>query len=336
MDTKETIQAHLGARRILEASVDQDESLCIIGSTDVDQEYYNVLLSTADELGIETTMGLMFPRTTYGKQAPRPLEAQALASDVTLMTPSTSLGHTSTALKILEAGKKAVTFPASPVPSRQLSVLRKQRIYDDAKLREIKDLTMRCSDVFTDGAEVEITSPAGTDLHARIDGRTAHPWYGLLDADCFYYATWPPGDAHVSAIEDSANGVAIVDGYIGGIGVPDEPLKLEFEDGQMTNVEGKDADKIVAALENSDENARTFAEVGLGTNPWQEQTGSNGDKYITGTFHFALGASATPCFGGVDYDGLVESDFHSDFQIMDPVTVTVDGEEIVRDGEILV
>ena len=82
-----------GAKRIIEANLKVGETLAILGSIDVDPNYYEVLMGVAKLMGIESTVGLMTPRTTYGKPAPKPLEAQAVASDLALLTASTSLGE---------------------------------------------------------------------------------------------------------------------------------------------------------------------------------------------------------------------------------------------------
>jgi leucyl aminopeptidase (aminopeptidase T) len=336
MNIFQLIEAQEGARRILEPNLKAGESLAIIGSTDVDPKYYEVLIAVATSLELEPTLGLMTPRTTYGKPAPESLEAQAAAADMSLLTPSTSLAHTSTALNTLKAGKRVATFPVPPGKGRAVDVLRDQRIYDMEKLKAIKDLCMRCAKALDSGKEVKVVSPLGTDLTVKIDGRTTHSWYGFIDEEVYNYTAWPPGDAHLSAIEDSANGIAVCDGYIGGMGIPDEPLFFEFKNGKLESVTGKDAPKFEKILAASDENARVFAEVGLGTNPWQEPVNSNGDKYITGTFHFAFGASATPCFCGVNFDGKNYSNLHLDCLMYAPVDVFVDGQRIVGDGKILV
>jgi leucyl aminopeptidase (aminopeptidase T) len=330
----QTIGALEGAFRILEPNVKAGESLAIIGSTDVDQLYYEILMAAADKLGIVATLGLMTPRSTYGKPAPPALEAMAIAADLALLTASTSLAHSTTALAVLKAGKRAFTFPVPPGPGRAVDVLRDQRVFDIDKLLEIKRLSKAVGTVLDDGKNVRITSPLGTDISVRIDGRKTHSWYGLVDPDDHMYTAWPPGDAHVSTLEETAEGIAVVDGYIGGMGVPSEPLTMIFKKGKLVDLKGRDAFKLEAILAASDENARVFCEVGIGTNPWQRPVVSNGDKYTVGTFHLAIGGDATPCFGGVNFDGKNFSNLHLDCLMLAPVKVEVDGRELVGGGKI--
>jgi leucyl aminopeptidase (aminopeptidase T) len=335
MHIKTLIEAQEGARRIYEPNLKKGQTLAILGSSDVDPLYYQVLMAVAEQMDIEAMVGIMSPRSTYGKPAPQALESFAAASDLALMTPSTSLAHTSTALNTLKAGNRAISFPVPPGPEVALNVLRDQKIYDVEKLNKIKELCLRCAEVLNPGKEVRVVSPSGTNLTVSIQGRTTHSWYGYIDENVYNYTAWPPGDAHVSAIEDSANGIAVCDGYIGGMGIPEEPLHFEFKDGKLQDLQGKDAHKFEKILKASDENARVFAEVGLGTSPWQKPVNSNGDKYIAGTFHFAIGASATPCFCGVNFDGKNYSNLHLDCLMYAPVDVFVDGKRLIGDGRIL-
>lgn len=331
------IEAYKGARRILEPNIKAGESLALVGSTDVDPAYYEAYLAVAYEMGVEPVLGFMTPRSTYGKASPRPLIELARSADLAILTASTSLAHTETAMEVLRAGKRCITFPVPPGPRRATEVLAQQGIYDGKRILEVKDLSIKVARALDAGSHVQVTSPKGTNLTARIDGRKTHVWYGIAEPEVFMYGSWPPGDAHISAIEDSAEGEAVVDGYIGGMGIPSEPLTLRFQKGQLTEIKGNPVDvrKLEHIISVSDENARTFCEVGIGTSPYQPIINSNGDKYATGTFHLAIGASATPCFGGIHYDGKVKSNLHLDMVILAPVEVHVDGKLVVGGGKLL-
>jgi hypothetical protein len=78
------------------------------------------------------------------------------------------------------------------------------------------------------------------------------------------------------------------------------------------------------------EGATNLAELGIGLNP-QARIGDDitETKKRAGTAHFALGDNA----GG--YGGIVESPVHLDGMLFD-VTVEVDGDQVVRDGRVLV
>lgn len=333
MNTNDPLQ---GARNILEPNLKVGQSLAILGSADVDWSYYDTLIGAASDMGIAPTLGLMTPRTTPGKPAPPPLLAQALEADVTILTASTSLAHSSTALGLLAAGRRAITFPVPSGPGRSIEILGQQAIYDVDKLMKVKRTCMSVAKVLDPGKRVSIKSRSGTDLTVRIDGRKTHSWYGIIDHDGHMYSAWPPGDAHVSSIEDSANGIAVIDGYISGLGIPSEPLLMRFANGRLSDIEGPDANKLQELLDASDENARVFCEVGLGTSQWQSAENSNGDKYMSGTFHLAIGANASPCFGGTEFDGQNSSNVHLDCQMVEGVRLTVDDEALIADSALLV
>ena len=77
------------------------------------------------------------------------------------------------------------------------------------------------------------------------------------------------------------------------------------------------------------EEATTIAELGIGTNEKAQLTGNIiEDEKLLGTAHVAFGASQA-------MGGRVQVPVHLDCLVMKP-TVTVDGTEIVRDGELLI
>lgn len=319
----------LGAARMLQPNIDAGKSLVVVGSTDVSMDYYRALCAGAAAIGVDVTVGLMIPREAPGQPVPRSLMTLALEGDTVLFTGSASVAHSQTALDLLSAGKDIITFP---VPAGKdlgagaaLEALAQLAIYDADKLHELKRRCNEVAAVLDSGSTVHVSARSGTDLTVSIAGRRTHSWYGVCDEDSHGITAWPPGEAHISVMEESAHGIAIVDGYISGFGVPDEPIELEFAEGRVTRIRGTAASSLTRLLGVGGERADVCCEIGIAVNPWLEPTGSNGDKNALGTWHFAVGTNASACFGGTAFDGANHSGVHLDFVSRPAATITVDG-----------
>jgi leucyl aminopeptidase (aminopeptidase T) len=112
------------------------------------------------------------------------------------------------------------------------------------------------------------------------------------------------------------------------IGFVREPLRITIEKGRITGVSGgADAERLRAILDQGDENATNFAELGMGTVANALPVGSNLDKRLLGTAHIGLGDNSV-------LTGKVRSNMHMD-ALMYGATVELDGEPIVKEGKFL-
>jgi len=323
-----------GARAILEPNVSPGSTLAIIGSTDIDHSYYQCFVAAAVRLDVEPVVGLMLPREAPGLPAPTQIAACAREADTVLLTGSASLAHSSTALDALEAGRKVITFPVPMGHGAAMTYLAGQRSYDLERLEQLRDSCIAVATVLDAGETVHATSPTGTDLTVSVAGRTSHSWYGIADEYGHRITAWPPGECHVAALEASANGVVVVDGYISGLGVSHPPLELRFSYGALVGVTGGASDKLHELLARFGESAGVLCEIGIGVNPWQQISGTNADKNALGTWHLAIGTNASACFGGTDFDGLNASSIHLDFVSAVQSSLSVDGDQLLTDGHL--
>jgi 2,5-dihydroxypyridine 5,6-dioxygenase len=334
----ESVQAYHGAYMVLAPNVKPCERVGLIGSTDVEMEFYKAFLAVAPILGVEASLALMLPRQAPGNPAPNEIEEFAKACDIVLLAASHSLAHSETVIKILEAGRKCITFPV-PAGSRALGVLAQQAIYSKDKLFELKANSEKVAQIFDKGREVHVTCKNGSEFSANITDRTTHIWYGICEEGphTHNFSSLPPGEAHVTSIEDSGEGVLVIDGYISGVGMPITPVRLKINKGKVVNISGSiEARKLEKIMAGAGENSYRVGEVGVGTNPYQPIVDSNGDKKATGTFHIGVGCNASPCFGGVHYDGKNKSSIHIDLLLLPPVRVEVDGRKVVDEGKLLI
>ncbi len=330
------IQAMGGAMRLLRPNVRQGDSLAIIGSTDIDDGFYAALAASGQVLGAETTIGLMTPRVAFGREAPEAINRHVMGAKVVVAAPSTSISHSETCLAHLRAGGRWLSVPAPKGVGRAMEMLASFAIYDEEKLRGLKEVTLRYAKLLTDAKTGVVTSEKGTRITLSIAERRACAYYGIAEAESDMQGSWPPSETHIAAIEDSADGLLVVDGYVTGVGTCDTPLRITVEKGRITRIEGGTvAKRVERLLEDSDSNANVICELGIGTNRFQKEEGTNGDKKITGTVHVGIGINAAPSFG-INYDGKNRSNLHLDFVLKSPVALELDGKPVVGSGRLLV
>jgi leucyl aminopeptidase (aminopeptidase T) len=121
----------------------------------------------------------------------------------------------------------------------------------------------------------------------------------------------------------------VVDGTIAGIGRVGAPVELAVEGGHLTAAAGAEGERLMELLRAHGDDGTNVAELGIGTNEQAKLTGDLlEDEKILGTAHVAFGASA-----GIG--GTVRVPIHLDCVVLEP-DVSIDGEPVVRGGELLV
>jgi leucyl aminopeptidase (aminopeptidase T) len=168
---------------------------------------------------------------------------------------------------------------------------------------------------------VHVTTHLGTDLTFSIAGRDIKADTGLIHQPC-QFGNLPAGECFVAPLENSAEGMLVVDKSFPGL-VVDQPVRMIFEKGRAVAVEG--------GAEAHGENCRVIAELGIGTNPKARLTGNlMTDEKVMGTIHVAIGDNASPSYGGAN-----EAPIHIDGVVGQP-TLVVDGESLIEKGNYLV
>lgn len=212
-----------------------------------------------------------------------------------------------------------------------------QAIFDNelmADYQEVANITQKLYDFLQGHSDVHITSPLGTDLRLSIKGRQVAVDPGVMRTPGF--RNLPSGECYVAPIEDSANGLLVIDKSFPGILIK-EPIRLTFEKGRVVDIAGGSEAKqlldIVTEAETRPhgEGSRTIAELGIGTNPYARITGNvMTDEKVMGTIHIAIGHNAVP-----PYNGQNHAPIHLDGVMGDP-TVTVDGTPLIDSGTYLI
>jgi leucyl aminopeptidase (aminopeptidase T) len=185
------------------------------------------------------------------------------------------------------------------------------------------------ADAFTRGNVVHVTTAAGTDIRLGIAGRVGNycPGFVKVAGDL---GSPPDIEANVSPIEDSGEGIVVVDGSITmpGFGLLHDPVELEVHLGRVIafrSVNSNYIRQLDALFGEIDSPRRVVAECGVGLNPAAKLTGTMlTDEGALGCVHFGLGANHT-------MGGLNKVDFHLDF-VFREASVAVDGQQLLSLG----
>ena len=181
-----------------------------------------------------------------------------------------------------------------------------------------------------DGKEyVRILHENGTDLRMRIQGRRVAFEAGTLE-DCYSAGREcsvdvPAGEVYVAPVEDSANGVVVVDEH------KDyrlSRLELHFQNGRLVEFNAQSGSEIFRKMLAEAEGEKDrIGEFGIGTNYGIKPVGwSIYDEKALGTAHVAIGRN-------VHLGGVNEASIHMDFVLNKP-SIEVDSKLIMKKGKI--
>ncbi len=277
------------------------------------------LFDASRRVGAKVTLVCMPVGTKHGDEPPQVVAGAMRAADVVLAPTTYSLTHTQARLRACKAGARVATMPmiTEEMMSRGAML---------ADYHAVKRLTMKIVGRLDKASEVEIASPAGTELRLGIEGRRAHPDTGILHRPGDF-GNLPAGEAYIAPVEGTAEGLVVVDGSM--IGTLRGRTMIKVEEGKAVRIWGKHADKLVKMLGKAGGKAYNLAEFGIGTNPKARLKGIVlEDEKVMGTCHIALGDNST-------FGGRVRAGIHIDGIMLRP-TVRFDGKVVMRDGRLLI
>jgi leucyl aminopeptidase (aminopeptidase T) len=276
------------------------------------------LRDEAAEAGGDAVLAVMSERASHAAEPPKTVAEAMAGADVILAPTVQSLSHTAARKRATENGARAATLPG--VTEAMLA-----RVMS-ADMEGLRRKGHAVADALNDATEAHITDANGTDLRLDLSGREAIPDAGEL-TEPGAFGNLPCGEGFISPA--GGNGTLMIDGSMAGIGLVEEPVELVVEGGHLTSARGGQGMAFMELLTEHGDDATTIAELGVGTNEKAKVTGEIlEDEKILGTVHIAFGASA-----GIG--GNVQVPVHLDCVVMKP-TLQLDGEAVVRDGELLI
>jgi aminopeptidase len=173
--------------------------------------------------------------------------------------------------------------------------------------------------------EVHVRAP-GTDIKLGVAARRWIP--------CVGEHNMPDGELFTGPLEDAVEGEISFSfpATYGGREV--SGVRFRFEGGRIVDASAEHGEEFLHEMLDTDDGARRLGELGIGTN-YGIATGTKEillDEKIGGTVHMAIGMSY-PETGGTN-DSAVHWDMVCDLRRGG--SITVDGEELQRDGRFLV
>jgi aminopeptidase len=278
------------------------------------------LVERARELEAEAVLMEMVERAMHGNEPPDLVAAAMRECDVLIAPTSKSLSHTEARRVASANGVRAATMPNI---TEDMLVRTMGADYADVRRR-----AAALAGLLTKGREVRVVSEGGTDATFVVEGRKGIADDGDLTAPGSF-GNLPAGEGFVAPVEGKTSGRIVFDGSIWPLGLLEEPLVVDVEDGYAVSVAGSRADEFRSILEPYGPDALAVAELGIGANDKAKLTGNVlEDEKILGTIHVAFGDNHT--FGGT-----IRVSSHQDGVVLNP-TVTIDSEVILEAGRLLV
>lgn len=318
-----------GAMKIVTTCANLRPGERVLIVTDPERQQAAALIAgAARAVGVDPVIALMSVNELDG-QEPHPIVVGMMTSgevDVIFMLVTRSIGHSRAARIAVQKGARTLSMTKFELEQFHrgglLADFAAQKPQCDAMARHL-----------TEARTAHLTTPAGTDIRFDLGGRTGNSHSGIVRN---------PGEvtalvhieANISPVEDSAEGVIIVDGSIPNfdIGVIHQPITLTVEKGRIVSISGgAQAMHLRRILARNDgENIYNIAQLAVGLNP--ECTEFNGmfsnEHGVYGSCHVGIGTSDT-------IGGTVRADLHFDVMLRAP-TLLLDGKPVVRDGEVMI
>lgn len=298
--------------------VREGESCLIVTDTGADQEIVAAVAATLRTLGATVVLGCGEPVELPGDEPPAAISAAMAHADVIFELTSVFAGSSQARRDACARGARYLTIPGltwtTLRPGGPLA----------ADFAACGETARRLAERIDAASEFHLRSELGTDLRGSFEGRAGRPLWGVADQPGGYAA---PPDVEVGAapVEGTAAGTVVVDGAVLFLG-PDQlaaPIELRFEDGLLADARGRDAWRLLDAIERSgDPRMRTLAEVSIGLNPFSRPGGSPLElEGILGGAHIAVG-------NNVPYGGSVDARAHIDSVLLRGALI-LDGEPLL-------
>ena len=262
---------------------------------------------------------MSFPTTQqHGKEPPEMVINAIIENDVVFLMTTFSLSHTTARQKGTDKGVRIASMP--DIEARMFFA-------DGPMMADYEADNLDClawAEKLTQGSQVHITTPYGTDLRFTTAGRQGFTDNGLYRSKGDW-GNLPAGEAFTTPVEGSAEGILVAPkGSYPGL---ESDMTLTFEKGYVVSVGGggkvgKEFVEIFDFGNEALEHRRNCAELGIGTNSKARRPDNllEAEK-IKGTIHIGVGDS-------IHMGGLTESDSHIDFVLADPVLI-IDGQRLI-------
>ncbi|GFI50916.1 aminopeptidase [Lachnospiraceae bacterium 62-26] len=248
-----------------------------------------------------------------------PYTAVIAATDYSLVT-------TKAAKRAIKKHKKFLSLPLSTNDGR--SMLEYEFLMmDTKKSRLMAKVIMK---YLRHSTVIRVTTSAGTDLKVYKENRNPGFFNGVIKDGKGYSSA--SIEVYVSIEETKTTGVLVLDGSLGYIGRAQEPTKILFEKGRITEIEGTPTGERLRKYmaDYKDERIYIGGEFGIGLNSYSKCLGNCyiEDESAYGTFHIGLGRNLA-------LGGKQNANGHFDLVCLEPDIYT-DNRQIMQQGKIII
>ena len=279
-------RAFRGALNLLQtcARAKPGDRVLVVTDSETDSAIAGTIMEAADSLDIEALTISMKARSLPGEEPPEPVRAAMVASDIVICPTSRTMYHTDARTSACRRGAKFLSMACAT-----MAVLGSEAMFANFEKQEpvLRKIVRR----MTLAKKIHLTNPAGTNLEFSVKGRVAHgvPGFCKHPGD----ATGVPDiEAYIAPVENSVNGVLVVDASTSVTGVADAPIIVDIHRGMAVKIKGgRKASNLKEILKQSGtRTAFQVGEFGMGLNPKASIRGSIiEDEGVFGTAHIALG-----------------------------------------------
>lgn len=320
------IELMRGARVAVETCLGVKPQETVVIVTDYAREpIAQALAAVVESLGGDPVITTMRPRQRNAEEPPPTVAAAMRAAQVAFLVTTRSLSHTTAREEATKAGVRLASMPGITPEMMQTGGM-------TADYHQVAEIAQRVTRALLGKSEVIIETALGSRLRLGLEGRSmAQPPDTGLYLNPGEWGNLPAGEAYIAPVETQADGVLVVDGSIAQIGLPDQPVRLEFKGGRLVTIDGGQAAArlrdLLAGV--NDPAAYIIGEFGIGTNPAARLVGITlEDEKVLGTAHVAVGRNTG--FGGKNM-----APIHLDFVLIKP-TIWADGQAIMQEGKLSV
>lgn len=292
------------------------------------------LVATAMRVGAQAQI-LRYPKRQFANQEPpKPTAAAMREADAVFTVETLTISYTQAVQGAREAGARVLGMP------NNMDVPTLVRLCEGLDMDELVSVCEAVAAKMTAGREVHVTSSDGTDFTFNLGDYAGWALTGIVrkpgDRDWF-----PPGNTGCGSVQNSGNGILVVNGTIGRIPTAPlgQPVRLTVENGYIVNIQGgPEAHELRSYFKQFEkhalyQNCMHVSTLGIGTHPTARLTGRVlEDERISGCVHFCVGKSTLQ----IDPNGrrgTVEAPSHVDMCIVGS-TLTIDGETVVDAGRL--
>ncbi len=300
------------------------ENVLCLADREENMEIVSLVAAECEARGAEVAVVLIPPRKHHHHEPPEPIVLAMEKADIVVVMTYGALVHTQARKRATAAGVK---FALMGEVTREFLTSFDLTREDLLKVRtQTEEIVRR----LTSADSAHLTTRAGTDLVMSLKGRKA---VGLVPFSAKGTFFGVPGYAEAACppIEDSVEGVAVVDGTMIGTedleALVEEPFEIRFEKGRIVTISGgRDAKKLEGLLKTLEDQARTFSELGVNSNFMvpKKLRGSRLDMAVGGHAHMGLGRND-------HIGGKSKAETHLDL-LVTWATLRLDGDLILEDG----